>query len=170
MRWKIILLIGTVFNVGGCATQPEKVMTPLEIQTMQSRDYTADPSIVFSSIISVLQDLGYINIRADKSTGLISAESTAKSNKFVNPFLVLATEPSKSVFLSEVEVKQTKVTAFIEKIANTTKVRLSFVNTHNTSTGNGQNYRKDDIVLDADAYQNAFERIESEIFLRAGQS
>ena len=45
-------------------------------------DYDCDKGkeIVFPSVMSVLQDLGYSIKTGDKNTGLITAESTAKSN------------------------------------------------------------------------------------------
>jgi len=64
-------------------------------------------------------------------------------------------------------VSQTKATAFIEEIGAITKVRLSFVNTSKRSSAYGQSDQQDTPVLDAVAYQNAFERIENAIFIRS---
>lgn len=64
-------------------------------------------------------------------------------------------------------MSQTSATAFIEKIGKITKVRLSFVTSLKTSTGNGRTDRTDTQITNAKVYQNAFEKIESAIFIRS---
>ena len=64
-------------------------------------------------------------------------------------------------------MSQTSATAFIEKIGKITKVRLSFVTSLKKSTGNGRTDRIDTQITNAKVYQNAFEKIESAIFIRS---
>ena len=139
--------------VSGCAMQKTPELTPLQIQALQTRDYSASKSVVFPSVISVFQDLGYTIKNADKETGIIMAESAAKSD-------------STSRFLGVSSVTQTSATAFVEEIGKITKVRLNFVSSNNKSYGYGQTDREDTPILDAPTYQNAFERIENAIFVR----
>ncbi len=134
--------------------QQGPTMTPLEIQGMQSRSYNESYNVIFSSTMSVFQDLGYTVNSADKDAGLISAESATDSNL------------AALIFTGNSLTNQTKVTAFIEKIKGKTRVRLNFVQKVETSSGYGRQSRNDKPVLDAQIYQNAFEKIENAIFLR----
>ncbi|MCY3622179.1 MAG: hypothetical protein OXH68_10775 [Gammaproteobacteria bacterium] len=139
---------------GGCVSMPPEP-TPLELQTLQSREYAEDKQIVFSSVMSVLQDLGYTPTSADLETGLISAESAAQGGFNLLDLLV-----------DNATVVQTRATAYIERIGASTHVRLSFVEVRSTSSVGGQADRRDVQVLDQEVYQNAFERIEQAIFVR----
>jgi len=131
-------------------------MTPLEIQSMQTREYENKKKIVFASVMSVFQDLGYTVSSADINTGLITASGASQSD-FSSKF-----------WLGVTKVSQTKATAFIEQIGKFTKVRLNFVNTEKSSSAYGQTDQQDAPILDAKIYQNAFERIENAVFVRSG--
>jgi len=138
---------------------PKKInMTPLEIQSIQTREYNSSKDIVFPSVMSLFQDLGYTITNADKETGLISAESTSESNKLFK------------IFFGRTRVKQTKATGYVERIGNITTVRISFVEILNSSSGWGQEDREDTQILDIEIYQNAFERVENAIFIRESNS
>lgn len=141
--------------LAGCATTSTPQMTPLEISSMQTRSYENDKDIVFRSVVSVFQDLGYIIQNADIDTGLISAESSAKS------------DPWMAAFTGSNRIDQTKATAFVERIGKMTSLRINFVESRETSSAYGQHDRNDNAILDANVYQNAFERIEDAIFIRA---
>ncbi|MDC1159838.1 hypothetical protein OAS96_03870 [Candidatus Pelagibacter sp.] len=143
-----------IFLAGCETTKPTINLTPLEIQSMQSRSYDTGKKIVFPSVMSVFQDLGYSINSADINTGLITAESTADSNKM------------KKFWLGIAEVSQTKVNAFIEEIGSETKVRINFVGTKKESSWYGQDDREDTQILSPEPYQNAFEKIENAIFIR----
>ena len=121
---------------------------------MQSRSYDSKKEIVFPSVMSVFQDLGYSINSADVNTGLITAESTADSDKVLRFWLGIT------------KVSQTKANAFIEEIGSETKVRINFVVTKKKSFGYGQTDRQDVQILTPQPYQNAFEKIENAIFLR----
>ena len=142
--------------VTGCETTKPKVnLTPLEIQSMQSRSYEHSKDIVFPSVMSVFQDLGYSINNADIKTGLITAESAADSDKTLRFWLGIT------------KVSQTKANAFIEEIGEETKVRINFVVTKKKSFGYGQTDREDEQILTPNPYQNAFEKIENAIFIRS---
>lgn len=156
---------GMIF-LAGC-TPPEPALTPLEIQSLQTREFQHDKAIVFASTMSVFQDLGYIVSSADLATGLITTESPATSDRAAFParFTIL---PELMVWSDVTSVMQTKATAFIEQIGNRSRVRLNFVVTRQASSVHGQTTRQDTPILDAAIYQNAFERIANAIFVRAG--
>ena len=149
------LVILVVFLVSaGCATTRTPELTPLEIQSLQTREYEYKKEVVFPSVMSVFQDLGYTIKSADKDTGLITAESAATSDAALK-------------FWGVSKVTQTSATAFIEEIGTTTRVRVSFVVTNKTSYSRGQTDREDTPILNAEVYGNAFERIENAIFVRS---
>ena len=143
-----------IFITGCETTRPTVNLTPLEMQSMQSRSYDTGKEIVFPSVMSVFQDLGYTINSADIETGLITAESTAESDKMMK------------FWLGVTKVSQTKANAFIEEIGSETKVRINFVVTKKKSSWYGQEDREDDQILSPEPYQNAFEKIENAIFLR----
>ena len=150
------LFFGIVLVLISACAAPPKVMTPLEIQSIQTREYEASKNVVFPSVISVFQDLGYTITGADKETGLISAESAAQSDSVMK------------FWLGVTRVSQTKATGFIERIGSVTRVRLNFVEVNQTSSNYGQSDREDTPILEIEFYQNAFERVENAIFLRSG--
>lgn len=169
----ILFCVVTAFWVTGCTPPPPKKppMTPIQIENLQSRDYTESKDIVFPSVISVFQDLGYTINEANKDTGIITAESPTKSAHGGGGgmmFELLAgmgkhgavgSGPSSSY-------SQTKATAFIETIGHKTHVRLNFVASNETSSFRGQNNRQDKPILDPKVYENAFDKIGSAIFVR----
>ena len=143
-------------SLSGCLTfEAEPPLTPLEIQSIQQREYESDKKIVFASAVSVFQDLGYTIKSADITTGFITAESAAKNNL------------GAQVFFGYLEVKSTRATAFIEEIGSMVKIRLNFVNTVATSSQYGMNSKNETALLNTQIYQNAFEKIESAIFIRS---
>jgi hypothetical protein len=153
---KIYNAIATILLalLASCVAQGP-TMTPLEIQSLQTREYEQKKDVVFPSVISVFQDLGYTVTSASKDTGLITAEGVTNSNA------------ASKFWFGVTDVSQTKATAFIEQIGRITKVRINLVNTSKTSSRYGQNDQQDTPILDATVYQNAFEKIENAIFVRS---
>lgn len=152
----LFLILSLVFS--GCALleniqQPQ--LTPLEIQNLETREYSAPKERVFASVMSVFQNLGYNIVSADQATGFISAKSLLQSRG------------------------QFTATAFIETIGNNTRVRLSFVKTTCSMTPSYnfsdekfhyKKYKTEKQVLDAALYQNTFDQIDSELFVRLSHS
>ena len=141
------VFLAVVCVVAGCATAPE--MTPMEIQEMQTRDFEGGKQIVFNSVVSVFQDLGYVISQADVDTGIVTAEGTTQTDYGAAFFGVNKNE-------------QAVASAFIEEIGQETRVRLNFV----IRTRTGLAGRDDRAVLEHEPYQNAFERIEQAVFVR----
>ena len=150
-----VILAASLFLVGCATTNVKSEMTPLEIQALQTREYETTKSIVFPSVISVFQDLGYTIDNANIATGLIKAESATQNSAALTFWTGMA------------QNTQTAATAFIEEIGGTTKVRLNFVTKTKTSTAYGREDQRDTPILSAEVYQNAFERVESAIFIRS---
>lgn len=134
--------------------QPE--LSPLAIQQMQTRDFEFDKSIVFSSVMTVLQDSGYRIGSADKETGLITGTASTSGKTTWMPFVGFGRSKKTPV-----------VSAFIEEIGpKFTKVRLNFVMTKASSNGFGSN-QDEEPILDQSVYQQAFEKVDQAIFVRS---
>ena len=156
------LLLGGVFAfcLVGCATMPKQAPTSLQIQAFQTKEFETSKSIVFGSVISVFQDLGYIVQSADKDTGFVTAASPA-SNK--TSFLEAMGGVSSS--------GATKATAFVEEIRpGFVTVRLNFVDTKHFSGAYGRGGDQDSPILNPAPYQAAFEKIDTAIFIRQGNN
>jgi len=152
-----MILAGCLALVG-CASTPEATPTSLQVQAYQTKEFEADKSIAFASVISVFQDLGYIVQSADKDTGFITAASPAgNKTNFWEAFGGVSSSG------------QTKATAFVEQIRpGFTTVRLNFVDTKSSSSIYGQQAQKDTPITDPKPYQIALGKIEDAIFIRAG--
>lgn len=170
-----LMLTAAALALTGCAGQPQQKAprTPLEIQSLQTREYEAPKKIVFASVVSVFQDLGYTIKGADLNTGFINAESATQNSAggdeaefFINVLGVLGGTSPQGV---TVAMEQTVATAFIEEIKDMTRVRLNFVVTRQSSSAQGQSSRRDTPILDVRIYTNAFERIENAVFIRSGE-
>ena len=155
MKLKSLLTISLAFFLVSCASTPEATLTPAEIQSMQTRQYEEGKDIVFASVISVFQDLGYQIASGDLPTGIITSQSAA------------ANDAAYSFWTGVSKNTQTKATAFVETIGETTSVRLNFVISTNESFGYGQQRKNELPVLDSQIYQNAFEKVENAIFVRS---
>lgn len=158
-------LLSVVLIGSGCTLSNSKPpLNPLDIQALQSREFEQPKPVVFSSVMSVFQDLGYIVKSADLNTGFITAESAAKGGNGVFSISSVSTS-----IAGVSQVRQTKATAFIEEIGKFTKVRLNFVNSRTYSGENGWTDRDETPITEAKTYENAFEKIDNAIFVRTAQ-
>lgn len=134
--------------ISSCATAPTK--TGLELQAFQKKNFTAQKSVVFSSTMSVFQDLGYIIRNADKDTGLIQAASPTKNLAFFGSHM-----------------SNTEASGFVEQLTpKKTSLRLNFVDVKESSSAYGMKSKRDKPVEDPEVYRNAFQKIQEAIFIR----
>lgn len=162
---KLCLALFCCLSLSGCITTgPSKgPMTPLQIQSIQSREFEAPRQTVFASVISTFQDLGYNITTADINSGYISAESPTESNDIsFGSFLDSLAEDDTSTHSN----KQIRGTAFMEAIGPRVRVRLNFVEVRQSSSAQGKNTRRDKRILASPFYQNIFNRIGNAIFIR----
>ena len=158
MNNKSILSFAFIFFLFSCATTPTApALTPAEIQSIQSRQYDEKKEVVFASVVSVFQDLGYQIAAADLATGIITSQSAA------------ANDAAYAFWTGVAKNTQTNATAFVETIGSTTSVRLNFVTSSNESFGYGQQRKNEVPVTDSQIYQNACEKVENAIFMRSSQ-
>lgn len=152
--------VATAFLIAALGNTPAEAkkveLTPMELQAIQSREFKAPKDQVFSSVVSVFQDIGYQMSGADLASGFILAGS-ANKNK-TGFFEAMAGMRSSG---------GTRATAYIESMpSGFTRARLNFMNTKNSSSGYGSTSSKDKPILDAKTYQVVFERIEQALFER----
>lgn len=160
---KALTILATSTALFGCvATEPVVKKTSLEIQAVQAKSFEADKATTFRSVLSVLQDLGYVVGSASLDTGFITAESptrqdTSGAAAFAAIFGGVRTEG------------KTAVTASVEEFGKDTRVRLNFVDKRLRSGAYGQRAADESPIEDPSVYNNAFDKIGEAIFIRKAQ-
>ena len=150
-----IVLVASLLGAG-CGSTPPPQKTSLEIQAFQKKQFDTTKKIAFSSVVSVLQDLGYIIKTADFETGLITGNSPTKSE-------------STGFFSETSKMSNTGVTAFVEDFGTSrASIRLNYVGVRESSSESGMKSRTDEPILDPIVYQTSFSKIQEAIFIREG--
>ena len=178
-----------ILVLGSCATQPppaesgpasREVQAPLDTRetAIRSRTFAAGKPIVFRSVISVIEDLGYSVHEADPNTGIITAEgavegsaaaSSGISRKAVATAVVEQAGADVRVILN-FAIRSQYSGAYGRAAPETTSVfetgltddsySFSFTTTIPSET---QPRWYEESVLDAGVYRNAFEQIEQAV-------
>lgn len=152
----LILCVGLTVFSGEVFAQASS--SSLEIQALQSRDFETTKEIAFNSVISVLQDSGYVIDSADLLTGFVTG--TSPTGSYGNP--------DKSKKPKKKKRSYSKGTAFVEKIAaDRVRVRLNFIEIRERYNLSSELLRLDVPIEDPLVYQNAFEAISKAIFIRS---
>ena len=134
----------------------------MEIQEIQAKSFDADETTTFRSVLSVLQDLGYVVSSASLETGFISADSPIQQDRSGGAAFAL--------LLGGVRTEgKTSVTAAVEEFGKDSRVRLNFVDKRARSGSYGQRAADETAVEDPKIYNNAFEKIGEAIFIRKAQ-
>ncbi len=149
---KLITIIALV-GLTGCITTNNQ-QSSLELQAFQKQQFNATKKVAFASLMSVLQDLGYIIKAADFETGIITGASPTKNTVFFGSYM-----------------SNTEVSAFVETLnPKLASIRLTFVEVSESSSGYGMKSKRDKPVVDPLVYQNAFDRISEAIFIRTSNA
>lgn len=153
-------LFGAVLVIGLTVSGPsvhakEKKLTPLELQSIQAREFEVSKDDAFASVMTVIQDMGYTVDSADVSSGFISATSpTVNKTNFLGAMAGMSASGN------------TRMTAFMQKMpSKMTRIRLNFVNSKNSSSAYGRNSSEDKPILDAKVYSNAWDKIDEALFV-----
>lgn len=137
------------------AKKKAPVLTPMELQAIQSKEFETSKDNLFNAVMTVIQDLGYQVQSADLQTGFITATSATEQK--TNFFEALGGSSSTA---------NTKMTAFVQSMPNSmARVRLNFLVSKTTSTAYGQTNQNDKPVLDAIVYRNAWDKIDEALFV-----
>ena len=162
MNTNLTVFLVITMLVAGCAsapTEPEK--TPLELQSIQAKEFETGKRAAFSATMSVFQDLGFIIDDGDFETGLITATGPTSDEKGDMPgiFEILFSTPSIVV------TRHRRATAFVEEMpSGTVRVRLNFVFVVKQSNGGGSH--RTDPIHEPELYQTTFDKIDQAIFVR----
>lgn len=153
---RLLALMTLIVLLTGC-TPPVHTSnkTSLELQAIQSREFSAEKKVVFASVLSVYQDLGYSISASDINTGFITAKSPTQHQ----------------MGFGKTIMKDSRTTAFIEDLTpGKTKVRLNFINAEEWSGAYGAKLLQENPVEDAAIYNNAFVKIQEGIFIRSNKN
>ncbi len=159
MRFKHVFACALCAFVVAAPVEAKKKpqMTPMELQALQSREYETTKEVLFASVVSVFQDLGYQLENADMPSGFITASSATQNR---TNLLDAFTGQRSSGF--------TRATAFVEGMPNgMSRVRLNFLNSKSSSSAYGQQSKQDKPVLDPQTYKVAWDKIDEAIFVRS---
>jgi hypothetical protein len=138
-------------SISAEAKQPQ--VTGLALQQIQAKDYETSVDILFPAIVSVLQDSGYRITEADRASGFVSGTGSAEGKLSFN--ILWGFGQKKDIPM---------VSAFVEQRGpNIARVRLNFVLSKAKSR---KSYSDETPVTDPQAYKEAFELIEKEVFVR----
>lgn len=157
-RAAIVVAIAVATGAGPSLAAPKtQELTPLQLQAMQQREYEVEKRVAFSSVMDVLQDLGFTISSADLTTGFITGESPTTKTKSASDFWLYGGATSNM-----------RVTGFVEEMASgKTKIRLNFVSRKtraNVWTYQQENH--DNAMIDPKLYAAAFEKIDEAMFVR----
>jgi len=120
----------------------------MKLLSMKTREFKSNKKVAFASVLSVMQDLGYVINSADIETGFITAKSPTTTT----------VRPSGSI------MNHTTATAVVEELKpETTIVKLNFLETYEYTFWKN---RYDYPIDDPERYQAAFSKIQEGIFLR----
>lgn len=155
IRMFLIALAALALPAAAVAKDKKPVISPLELQAMQSRDIEGAKDQVFGSVMSVLQDAGYRIENGDLQTGLITGIGSSQAKLTYNLFWGFGKSKKTPV-----------VSAFIEQMGPYTRVRLNFVMAKLKSSLYGSQPQDEEPIVDAAVYQDAFEKINQALFIR----
>ena len=152
-----IALVGISMALGSVpALAKDKVeLSPLQLQSMQTKDFEGSKETVFASVMTVMQDAGYRIENADLATGIITGIGSSKGKMVY------------SLWSGFGKSKKTPiVSAYIEQIGSTTRVRLNFVMAKIKSSLYGSQPQDEEPVVEAEVYQDAFSKVDQALFIR----
>jgi len=156
-----VLLVGIAITAASPASAKDKAaeLSPLQLQAMQTKDFEAKKDAVFASVMTVMQDAGYRIENADLDTGLITGIGSSKGKM------------TYSLWSGFGKSKKTPiVSSYIEQIGPTTRVRLNFVMAKVKSTLYGSQPQDEEPIVEAEVYQDAFNKIDQALFIRASMN
>lgn len=153
-----VVIIATMIFMAGCAVQPQ--LSPMQKRQITTRLFESGYENTFRSILTVLQDQGYIIKNTDMNTGLIHAT--------VDRATATGSQVAQALFLGYVADKGSKldVGLMVNKISDTkTEVRLNIQEAKygQASAWTGSSQQSVKQILDPETYNQLFNQIRTEI-------
>lgn len=154
---KLIILLG--FVVASVATpvlaKAKQELSPLQLQSMQTKEFEVTKDQAFGAVMTVLQDSGYRIQSGDVQSGLITGVGSTTGKM------------SYSLWSGFGKKKKTPiVSAFIEQMGPVSKIRLNFIMAKVKSSVYGSQPQDEEPIIDSAVYQDAFEKISQALFVR----
>ena len=160
---KTLKAIGIAFVasalLSGCVTvdsvfgETDAPLSPVALQALQTREFSAPEDQVFKAIIATFQDYGYTISSADRSTGLVIAKTTQ--------------DLEIHEFMGYYRTEYSKATAFVDKVGdNRVKVRVSVVKHVEGKGEYGGGGAKEAVRTKPEIYQKIFDHIQNSLFLK----
>lgn len=150
----IPVAIGILLESAPVAAKKAPELTPLELQSLQSKEFETSKENLFSAVMTVVQDTGYQVQSADLQTGFITAVSAVQQKTgFIEALAGVQSQAN------------TKMTAYVQALPNgMARVRLNFLFSKSSSSKYGQSTNEKPI-LDAAVYRNAWDKIDEALFV-----
>lgn len=159
-QYKTVAIIAIAFMmfIAGCAVQPQ--LSPIQKRQITTRIFDGEYETTYRSILTVLQDQGYIIKNTDMNTGLINATIDREAGS--------GSQAVQAVFLGYVVDKGSEIeTSFmVNKISNTkTEVRLNMQESKYGQASKWSSSSKQSVkqILDPGIYNQIFNEIQTEI-------
>ena len=114
----VVGLVG-ILLLGSCATEPDRigdgVRSPIVVSdtAIRSRTFEAARPIVFDSVVSAFEELGYAIVTADRDAGTVHAEGAIE-------------EPARALPPDVSRRQQAVARALVEEVGGGTRVTLHF--------------------------------------------
>jgi hypothetical protein len=163
-----LLIVVAIACLSGCIVvgtpaHPLPASLPPGTHAVQTQELEADKTVVMSSIMDVLQDLGFVLETVDPDAGFITASSPQQGPSLLQPRLLINGEPV-------IATLQNHATAVIEELRpGVVSVRLNFV-VSKRHDGETFTTSRDETVLDPQTYQSTFDMIRAAIAARVQPS
>lgn len=151
----LIATLSALVATSSASARKREEISGLALQQIQARDYEAPKSLSFPAVMTVLQDAGYRIATADRDTGLITGAASTNSKMHYSLFGGFGRSK-----------KTPMVSVFVEDRGPGSRVRLNFVLAKTKSSIYGMSSSDEEPITDTVIYQDAFEKIEKEIFVR----
>jgi len=148
-------------------------MTPLQISTMQSREYEITRRLAFDSAMGMFQDMGYTIDAADWDTGLIKAHTTGRKG---SAFFKVNEQIEASMFIRSKGEKRVIIRINLHRRAHGEQTGAGTVGSMaigmlvpfggmiaNEVASEGA--RDDSVVLNPEVYQAIFNKLENSLFI-----
>lgn len=157
-RTTAIITIAVMMFFVGCAVQPQ--LSPAQKRQITTRLFDTGYETAYRSILTVLQDQGYIIKNTDMNTGLINATIDREAGT--------GSQVAQAVLLGYVADKGSEMDAsfMVNKISDTkTEVRLNIQEAKygQTSAWSGSGKQNVKQILDPGIYNQIFNEIQTEI-------
>ena len=151
-------------------------MTPLQISTMQTREYDITRRLAFDSTMGMFQDMGYIIGNADWDTGLIVASHRGETKSLL---FKTSEQHQASIFIRSMGEKKTRIRISIRRQAqgggtmagSAASMGLGMVVPFGGLIGSvaqgaaSEAAQDDSTILDPNVYQTIFNKLENSLFV-----